>query len=64
MERVGKHHRFIDNPKFREELGVKQGERIISMLQFGYFDEIPKGRPRKELDEIVTYYGREDEVEE
>jgi hypothetical protein len=30
------------------------------MLQFGYFDEIPKGRPRKALDEIVTYYGREE----
>lgn len=51
---------FLDNPKFREELGVKQGERIISMLQFGYYDEMPKARPRKELDEIVTYYGREE----
>lgn len=48
---------FLDNPKFREELGVKPGERIISMLQFGYYDEIPKARPRKPLDEIVTYYG-------
>ena len=55
---------FLDNPKFREELGVKQGERIISMLQFGYYDEIPKGRPRKELAEIVTYYGQEDEETE
>ncbi len=52
---------FLDNPKFREQLGVKQGERIISMLQFGYFDDIPKARPRKSLDEIVTYYGREEE---
>ena len=50
---------FMDNPKFREELGVKQGERIISMIQFGYFDEIPKAAPRKPLEEIVTYYGRQ-----
>ena len=50
---------FIDNPKFREELGVKPGERVISMLQFGYFDVAPKARPRKELDELITYYGRE-----
>lgn len=50
---------FLDNPKFRAELGVKQGERIISMLQFGYFDEIPKAAPRKPLEELVTYYGRD-----
>jgi len=52
---------FLDNPKFREELGVKPGERIISMLQFGYFDEIPKAGKRKPLDEIVTYYGQDEE---
>lgn len=52
---------FLDNPKFRDELGVKPGERIISMLQFGYFDEIPKAGKRKTLDEIVTYYGQDEE---
>ncbi len=52
---------FLDNPKFREELGVKPGERIISMLQFGYFDEIPKAGKRKPLNEIVTYYGHDEE---
>jgi len=55
---------FIDNPKFREELGVKAGERIISMLQFGYYDDIPKGRVRTPLEDIVTFYGMEDEKEE
>jgi len=50
---------FLDNPKFRVELGVKPGERIISMLQFGYYDERPKAGPRKPLEEIVTYYGQE-----
>ena len=55
---------FIDNPKFREELGVKPGERIISMLQFGYYDDIPKGRVRTPLEDVVTYYGREETSEE
>lgn len=55
---------FIDNPKFREELGVKTGERIISMLQFGYYDDIPKGRVRTPLEDIVTFYGMEDAQEE
>ncbi|WP_432363531.1 nitroreductase family protein [Sporosarcina sp. UB5] len=52
---------FIDHPKFREELGVKTGERIISMLQFGYYDDIPKGRKRTPLEDIVTVYGMGEE---
>ncbi|MDN4606082.1 nitroreductase family protein [Sporosarcina highlanderae] len=55
---------FLDNPKFREELGVKHGERIISMLQFGYYDDYPKNRTRTPLEDIVTYYGREEEATE
>ncbi len=49
---------WIDNPKFREALGVKPEERIISMLQFGYFDAIPKEKPRKPAEEIVTIFGK------
>lgn len=48
---------FIDAPKFREALGVNKGERIISMLQFGYFDEMPKVKPRKSVEEFVTFFG-------
>ena len=55
---------FIDNPKFREELGVKPGERIMSMLQFGYYDDIPNKRVRTPLEDLVTYYGKEETSEE
>ena len=48
---------FIDAPKFREAMGIKQGERIISMLQFGYFDEMPKARQRKSTEEFITFFG-------
>ncbi|EGQ26580.1 nitroreductase [Sporosarcina newyorkensis 2681] len=48
---------FLDNPKFRERLGIHPGERIISMLQFGYFDATPKANPRKPVEEIITYFG-------
>ncbi|MFC6041094.1 nitroreductase [Paenisporosarcina macmurdoensis] len=48
---------FLDAPKFREALGVKKAERIISMLQFGYFDEMPKAKPRKSVEEFVTFFG-------
>ncbi len=49
---------FLDNPKFREELGVKPGERIISMLQFGYFDEIPKPRHVNRLKKLLRITDR------
>ncbi|WP_153730298.1 nitroreductase family protein [Sporosarcina obsidiansis] len=52
---------FLDNPKFRDRLGVKPGERIISMLQFGHFDGAPKAAPRKPVDEIITYFGDSEE---
>lgn len=48
---------FLDNPEFRKAIGVKPGERIISMLQLGYFDELPKGKERKKAEELVTFFG-------
>jgi nitroreductase len=48
---------FIDAPKFRQAMGVKAGERIISMLQFGYFDEMPKAKQRKESEEFISFFG-------
>jgi len=52
---------FLDKPNFRKELGVKPGERIVGMVQFGYFDELPKGKERKKSDEIVTIFGENEE---
>lgn len=48
---------FLDAPKFREALNVAPGERVISMLQVGYFDELPKGKNRKTSTDIVTIFG-------
>ena len=48
---------FLDAPKFREALKVAPGERVMAMLQFGYFDELPKGKERKTSAEIVTIFG-------
>lgn len=47
---------FLDNPTFRERLGVQPGERIMSMLQFGYYDVEPKVKERKPFDELVTLF--------
>ncbi|MEC1178610.1 nitroreductase [Metasolibacillus meyeri] len=48
---------FLDVPKFREALGIKPGERVIAMLQLGYFDELPKGKERKTATDIVAFFG-------
>lgn len=48
---------FLDNPKFREALKVQAGERVIAMLQVGYFDELPKAKERKTSADIVTIFG-------
>lgn len=54
---------FLDAPEFREALGVNSGERIISMLQMGYFDDIPKAMERKKSDEIITFFGQNESNE-
>lgn len=47
---------YLDAPEFRSAIGAKPGERIISMLQLGYFDDIPKARERKKSSELVTTF--------
>ena len=49
---------FLDAPKFREALKVGGGERVIAMLQLGYFDAMPKGKERKTSKEIVSVFGQ------
>lgn len=51
---------FLDNPLFRKELGIQPGERIISMLQVGYFDEMPKPRDRKGVEDLVTIFEKKE----
>lgn len=48
---------WLDRPEFLQLLDVKVGERPIAMLQFGYFDSIPKEKPKKSVEEFVTFFG-------
>lgn len=47
---------WIDAPKFRQALGVLPGERILAMVQFGYYDELPKAKARTPISEKITYF--------
>lgn len=55
---------WLDSPTFRESVGAKMGERVMAMVQFGYFDDLPKAKERKKSDEIVTIFGQNSEVAE
>lgn len=55
---------WLDSPIFRESVGAKMGERVMAMVQFGYFDELPKAKERKKSDEIVTIFGQNKENDE
>jgi nitroreductase len=49
---------FLDHPKFREALKAKSNERVIAMLQFGYYDETPNAKERKEVEDFITEFGK------
>ena len=43
----------FDENAVRKILGVPDHVRIVAMTPLGYPDEVPAGRPRKSLDEVV-----------
>lgn len=49
---------FLDNPKFREALNAAPNERVVAMLQLGYFDEAPKAASRKAAAEFISEFGQ------
>lgn len=47
---------WLEKPEFLNKLDVEAGERPIAMLQFGYFDTIPAEKPKKSIEEFVTFF--------
>ncbi|WP_438432816.1 nitroreductase family protein [Gorillibacterium sp. sgz500922] len=45
---------YIDDPAFGERIGVNAEEKIIGILQVGYPEQVPEGRPRTPLEEKLT----------
>jgi nitroreductase len=43
----------FDENAARKILGVPDHVRIVAMTPLGYPDEVPAGRPRKSLDEVM-----------
>jgi nitroreductase len=45
----------FDADKAGAIIGLSEGYAVVAMTPLGYPDEVPAGRPRKELSEIVFY---------
>jgi nitroreductase len=44
-----------DEDKVKDVLGIPEEVRVVAITPLGYPDESPSPRPRKELDEIISY---------
>ncbi|WP_170006241.1 nitroreductase family protein [Bacillus fonticola] len=53
---VWKTNPHIYDPKVRALLDVQADEKIAGFLHMGYFDEVPKARPRTAVEELLTVY--------
>ncbi|MGM0845084.1 MAG: nitroreductase family protein [Bacillota bacterium] len=50
---IWKTNPFIHSPYFREQVGVKPGEKIVGLIQTGYPEKVPEARPRTPIEEKV-----------
>ncbi|MFQ3544303.1 nitroreductase [Halobacillus rhizosphaerae] len=46
----------IHEPRVREILGVKPGEKIVGFLHLGYFDKEPKAKERTPIENKLSIY--------
>lgn len=46
----------INDPKVRSMLGVNPGEKIVGFINLGFFDQKPKDKTRKFVDDIFSIY--------
>ncbi|WP_168120192.1 nitroreductase [Paenibacillus sp. HB172176] len=51
---VWKSNPYMYNPKFRESVGVRPGEKIVAVLHIGYPRIVPKASPRTPAVEKLT----------
>lgn len=47
---------FIFDSGFRDGLGVRKDERIVGILHMGYFDKVPRPKPRTPVEKKLTLW--------
>lgn len=53
---VWKTNPHIHEPLVRDLIGIQPGEKIVGFLHLGFFDEKPKPKTRKPVDDIFSTY--------
>jgi nitroreductase len=51
---VWKTNEYNWDPHFRKKVGIEPGEKVVGTLHIGYFDKIPKSKPRTRVEEKLT----------
>jgi Nitroreductase len=54
---VWKTNPYVYSPKFREAVGVREGEKAVGVLHVGYPANVPAPRPRTAAEERLTVHG-------
>jgi nitroreductase len=54
---VWKTHDYNWDARFHRAIGVKADERIAGTLHLGYFDKVPKAKPRTAVTKLLTCFG-------
>ncbi|WP_308531515.1 nitroreductase family protein [uncultured Paenibacillus sp.] len=44
------------DPSFHRKAGVQPHERIVGTLHLGYFDKVPKPKPRTPIEDLLTEF--------
>ncbi|RMG58612.1 MAG: hypothetical protein D6713_07285 [Deltaproteobacteria bacterium] len=44
-------------PELEEYLGIEPPEELVALLALGYPEKVPQAPPRKDLTEVLTYFG-------
>ncbi|MED1866035.1 nitroreductase [Fictibacillus nanhaiensis] len=56
---IWKTNNYNWDPRFHKAVGIEPGEKVVATLHIGYFDKVPKPRPRTPAEEktkiILTY---------
>ncbi|SDW87540.1 Nitroreductase [Marinococcus luteus] len=47
---------YIYSNRFKQSLGIDPEETIVGMLQLGYFEKIPKAKPRTSIEEKINIF--------
>ncbi|GGF29291.1 nitroreductase [Halobacillus andaensis] len=59
---IWKTNQYINSSSFCEDIGVKEGEKIVGIIHMGYPEEIPKAQQRTKAEEKITVIDKKERL--